>query len=78
MSEFGEHGDAMNQPSGATPGHLVELKNDGELANITVTRGSDGRVFNLGKPTSPLFPLRLRFYKFQRRHEFGTEEGSTT
>ncbi len=70
MSEFGEHGEAMNAPSGAEPGMVAELENQGELADVTVVRGSDGRVFRLGKPTSPLFPLRLRLYKFARRHEF--------
>lgn len=37
----------------------------GELKNITIT-SADGKVYNLGKPTSRLFPLRLWLYKKKR------------
>lgn len=40
----------------------------GECANITV-RTADGRVFDLGKPTSFLFKARLALYKWRRRRE---------
>lgn len=41
----------------------------GDLTKMVV-RTADGRVFNLGRPASRLYPLRLRWYKFQRRAEF--------
>ena len=40
----------------------------GNCEDIVIT-ASDGRVYNLGKPTSIFFKLRLAFYKWQRRKE---------
>lgn len=37
----------------------------GECSNITITT-ADGKVFNLGKPTSRLFKFRLWLYKKKR------------
>lgn len=39
----------------------------GELENITVVTAA-GKVYNLGKPTSVLYPLRLKIYKARRKH----------
>jgi hypothetical protein len=36
-----------------------------------VVRTKDGRVFNLGKPSSIFFPLRRWWYLFRRRKEIG-------
>lgn len=38
----------------------------GTLENVTVTT-ADGRVFDLGKPTSRLFWVRVLIYKLRRR-----------
>lgn len=38
----------------------------GELERVVITTG-DGRTFDLGKPSSRLFWLRVQLYKARRR-----------
>lgn len=51
-----------------SPPTVAPLPHAGQAS--IVVRTKDGRVFNLGKPESFLFPLRRWWYLFRRRHEF--------
>jgi len=46
----------------------VPATTKGSCEEIIITT-ADGRVFNLGKPSSLFFKLRLALYKWQRRHD---------
>lgn len=45
----------------------------GECERVVVTT-ADGRVFDLGKPDSKLFRVRLAAYQLRRRKERGGDE----
>lgn len=45
---------------------------EGKCERVVITT-ADGRTYDLGSPESPLFPLRLRRYKFARRAEMKKE-----
>lgn len=40
-----------------------------KLKHMVVTRASDGKQFKIKNPTGPLGPLRIRIYKWRRRHD---------
>lgn len=59
----------MHAPDGFQPNvTAVPVHSKGELARIRI-KTADGRVFDLGKPTSVFYPLRLALYKWKRRNE---------
>lgn len=45
--------------------NAAQVVQTGECSNITITT-SEGKVYNLGKPTSRLFRIRLWLYKKKR------------
>lgn len=58
---------------------LAKTKSRGKLASVIVTT-ADGRIFDLGAPSSRLFELRRRHYLWKRRHEipkssYASQEG---
>jgi hypothetical protein len=57
--------DLLNEPG---PSSTAEAKHSGKVASVIV-QTADGRTFDLGAPTSRLFPLRRRLYLHKRRHE---------
>jgi len=54
--------------SAPPPVVAVVSNSKGSCENIIV-RSASGHVFDLGKPTSIFFKLRVQLYKWQRRHE---------
>lgn len=52
----------------AEPVNAAILKGEGRLVGVQVTT-ADGRVFNLGRPESLLFKMRLRKYLRARDKE---------
>lgn len=56
------------------PVNVVPLRGRPVLDRIVVTT-ADGRRFDLGRPDSPLFRLRLRLYTWRRRSELEAARG---
>jgi hypothetical protein len=53
----------MRAPDGFEPNVIaVPINSQGELARVVIRKG-DGRVFDLGKPNTLMFKLRLWNYK---------------
>lgn len=53
----------------------VPINSKGSCEKIVVRTG-DGRVFDLGKPDSWMFPIRRRIYLWRRRHEMKKEKAN--
>lgn len=53
----------------APPANVIAVPTTSTPCCEVVVRTADGRTFNLGKPSSWLFPIRRRIYMWRRRHE---------